>query len=244
GERFWLLAADLVCLDTFIGINVAIIYLATNISNEIGKSGKKRGWPFWLLIGLLHLIFQLAVPLLIVSKGTWQTWLIAVLLVFLVSPRTGEYLLKNNICWCGVPNRWWLLIAWITFGAMMLGLAFIGGTPLVDNIADYVTPAGRMFVGEERVKDVIGLISACMAGGVTSCIWLGWYLAVSLGFNGHNNEVGGAVRLENFKGFVRIRLTEETLSGFVIAVDEPQKQGGLLRPRIIDAFTLVMKPGE
>src|SRR5262245_21307367 len=112
----------------------------------------------------------------------------------------------------------------------MLLIAFINKTALIDQISQ---------VG--RVKDVMGLIAACLAGGVTSCIMLGWYLAVSLGFNGHNNEVGGATRIENFKQFIRIRLTRDTLSAYVIAVDDPQCEGKLLKPRIIDAFTLVVK---
>jgi hypothetical protein len=210
-----------------IGVILAIIYLATKVSAEIGN---KRGWPFWLLLGVLHLIFQVAIPFLLVSKGSWLTWLIAAILVFWISPRAGEYLMKNNISWLKIHNRWWVLLAWLVFGAALFLITFINKTALIDQISQ-----------EGRGKDVIGLIAACLIGGVTSCVMLGWYLAVSLGFNGHNNEVGGATRIENFKQFIRIRLTRDTLSAYVIAVDDPQEEGKLLKPRIIDAFTLVVK---
>jgi hypothetical protein len=227
GEKFWLLATDLVCIGTMIGVIFAILYLATNVSAEIGN---KMGWPFWLLLGVLHLIFQVAIPILIVSKGSWLTWLIAAVSLFWLSPRAGEYLMKNNISWLKIHNRWWVLLAWLVFGAAMFLITFINKTALIDQVSK-----------EGRIKDVIGLIAACLVGGVTSCVMLGWYLAVSLGFNGHNNEVGGATRIENFKQFIRIRLTRDTLSAYVIAVDDPQCEGKQLKPRIIDAFTLVVK---
>lgn len=84
-----------------------------------------------------------------------------------------------------------------------------------------------------------GIIAAIMA-----CVWLGWYLAIALEFNGHNNEAGGAAQIERFKEFMRIRLArdpktgEETLTAFVIAVDEPQKSGKNLKPRLVDVLTL------
>jgi hypothetical protein len=41
----------------------------------------------------------------------------------------------------------------------------------------------------------IALIPATLAGlvgALMSCVWFGWYLSISLAFNGHNNEAGGA----------------------------------------------------
>jgi hypothetical protein len=78
-------------------------------------------------------------------------------------------------------------------------------------------------------------------GMIMSCIWLGWYLAVSLSFNAHNNEAGGAGRVEKFKEFIRFRLTENEITGYVIAVDKPQGDGSLLAPRLIDVFSLKVK---
>jgi hypothetical protein len=240
GEKFSVLASDLLFIYTSLGFIFAVLYLAMSVSGEIGN---KMGRPFWLLLGVLHLIFQMAIPIGLVVKGAWYTWIVAGALAFFVLPAAGEYLMKNNISWLKIGNRWWLLIAWVVFGASMLALTFTNdGQPFIDSVSASVAPYVRSIMEEERVKDVTGLIAALLAGGVMSCVWLGWYLAVSLGFNGHNNEVGGATRIENFKQFVRIRLTRDALSAYVIAIDEPQTQGKLLKPRIIDAFTLAVKP--
>ena len=75
-------------------------------------------------------------------------------------------------------------------------------------------------------------------GAFLSCVWLGWYLGVCLGFNGHNNESGGAARIEKFKQMVRFRLTKNSLTGYVIAVRDPQRCGRCLHPEIVDIFHL------
>lgn len=66
-------------------------------------------------------------------------------------------------------------------------------------------------------------------------------LAVALLFHGHNNEAGDAARIEKFKQFMRFRLTEHDLTGFVIAVDEPKQSGSQLKPRLIDVIYLTPK---
>jgi hypothetical protein len=75
-----------------------------------------------------------------------------------------------------------------------------------------------------------------------SCVWFGWYLGVCFAFNGHNNEVGGACRIEEFKQFIRFRLTEDWLTGYVIAVDKPGMPGWGLNPKVVDIFHLRVKP--
>jgi hypothetical protein len=80
----------------------------------------------------------------------------------------------------------------------------------------------------------------------------GWYFAVCFVFNGHNNEVGGTARIEQFKEFIRFRLTPEALTGYVIAVDDVSKigekddkghyfDGSDLKVKLIDVFHLVPK---
>jgi hypothetical protein len=66
--------------------------------------------------------------------------------------------------------------------------------------------------------------------------------------------VGGAARIEDFKQFIRFRVTDDSLTGYVIAVDdvsmigepvakgsERRKDGRYLRPFLIDVFQLVKK---
>ena len=80
---------------------------------------------------------------------------------------------------------------------------------------------------------------ACLFGLAFSCIWVGWYFAVCLRFNGHNNETGGAARIENYKQFVRFRVRENDLTGYVIAVDTPKATGNELEDvKLVDVFHL------
>jgi hypothetical protein len=71
-----------------------------------------------------------------------------------------------------------------------------------------------------------------------SCVWLGWYIAVSLEFNGHYSEAGGAAMIEEYKEFVRIRLTKDSLKAYVIGIDQPLSKGSDLKVKIIDVFEL------
>lgn len=85
-------------------------------------------------------------------------------------------------------------------------------------------------------------IIACGLAGVVvalmSCVWLGWYFAVSLAFQGHSNEAGSTAQIENYKQFIRFRITKNSLTGYVIGIDEPKEHGSELKPRIVDVFTL------
>ena len=56
---------------------------------------------------------------------------------------------------------------------------------------------------------VIGYI-----GFLMSRVWLGWYLAVSMKFDGHNNEAGGAARIEGFKHILRIKVRRRKTDRF------------------------------
>lgn len=82
------------------------------------------------------------------------------------------------------------------------------------------------------------MLVAVLLGALMSCVTLGWYFAVSLAFNGHNEQAGGAARIERFKEFMRIRLTASGLTAYVIGIDKPEMNGKNLRPRIIDVFDL------
>ena len=97
-----------------------------------------------------------------------------------------------------------------------------------------------------------GLIPALVAGAVGAvicCLWIGWYFGICFAFNGHNNEVGGAASIEEFKEFIRFRLTPEGLTAYVIALDavsvvgERDKDGRIkdgrdLNAKLIDVFHL------
>jgi hypothetical protein len=183
------------------------------------------------LIGVVHLILQLFVPYVLIRTGSYLAWAIA--LVLLVPPIfVGRWLLNRNT---GVG----LFIAWVVYGALMLFLPkLVDGSPVFLN---WTGPAG-----------LLPAFLAGLAGAVICCLWTGWYFAVCFAFNGHNNEVGGAARIENFKQFIRFRLTRDGITGYVIAVDDVsridttdnsgrKRDGSDLKPKLIDVFHLTCK---
>lgn len=75
-----------------------------------------------------------------------------------------------------------------------------------------------------------------------SRVWFSWYLAVSLAYNGHNNEAGGAARIEGFKHILRIKVEEEKLTVYVIGFDNAEHDLKKLKLKLVDKFTLKSKP--
>jgi hypothetical protein len=73
-----------------------------------------------------------------------------------------------------------------------------------------------------------------------------------LNYQGHNNEVGGAVRIEGYKQFTRFKVTKDYITGYVIGMDRVDMigeqdddgnkvDGKSLDPKLIDVFTLTVK---
>jgi hypothetical protein len=88
------------------------------------------------------------------------------------------------------------------------------------------------------LSDVFLAVLGGLFGYALSLVWFAWYLLVSDAWNGHSNEVGGAARIERFKQLIRFKLTETSLTGYVIAVDDPKTDGAELTPRIVDVLTI------
>lgn len=81
-------------------------------------------------------------------------------------------------------------------------------------------------------------------GYYLSRVWFSWYLAVSLAFNGHNNEAGGASRIEGFKHILRIKVEKERLTVYVIGFDDAKPEIEQLSLTLVDKFTLECKAVE
>ena len=187
------------------------------------------------LIGLWHLILQVFVVYVLIKTGSYLAWALAAIMLVIPIP-IAKFLLKRN-------NGIGLAILWLVYGAVMLSLPRI-----VYNLT------GQPGVFWDWIS-LWALVPAVVAGGVGAvicCLWTGWYFAVCFAFNGHNNEVGGAARIESFKQFIRFRLTPDSLTGYVIAVDDVSKidtpagkdqkhDGSVLKPRLIDVFQLRCK---
>ncbi len=240
------LVSDIAFVSIVVGALVLLIYAAVTMGGQFQKGLGKWGMG---LLGFWHWLLQLGVALFLIKKGTWLTVALAIVVV-LAFIKLGPSLMRAN-------RRWGLVMAWLVFGGIMLALP-----PLVYQILLPYADAGwvrSLFLPHEYVQSpgpfasyewwvsmrgwsmLVPITLASVFGALLSCVWVSWYFAVCLGFHGHNNEVGGAARIERFKQFIRFRLTENDLTGYVIAVDDPQKEGRLLSPKVIDVFRLVAK---
>lgn len=250
------LVSDILFVSVVLATFCLLLYLAFSTGGQFLKGWKKLGM---LVVGFFHWLLQLGVALMLIKKGNWLTVILA-LLVVLAFIRIGQYLMSNNRRW-----RWKLLAAWIVFGGIMLGLPpliyqilrpyanqtwvqviffphVFGKTP--PSFAAYEWWGGAWWNGLSLWWILVPLVIASVFGALLSCVWVGWYFAVCLGFNGHNNEAGGASRIEHFKQFIRIRLRQHDLTGYVIAIDCPKEDGGKLEPKLIDIFHLkAIEPG-
>ncbi len=256
------LASDITFILVLLGTPILLLLLTLKLSGELLHSAGTFGWLGKLAIGLWHICLQLAVPFLFVRRGTWLTWLVAAGLI-VVFTWGGELLLKKN-------SRLGLSLAWLAFGAAILALPYLpansGAEPTAAQLQTALASflAAHYLTGLDWFRQLVPALLAGGVGAVMCCVWFGWYLGVCFAFNGHNNEVGGAARIESYKEFIRFRVTAKGLTGYVIAVDDVsmidekvkdangkdvkdangevlRKDGEYLAPRLIDVFHLTLK---
>lgn len=232
------LVADTVFLAvvTVSAVGVTLLALLVGAERHDWKRGGKVGYLF---IGLWHALLQLVVPLLwtlsilhlVMSRD--PNWAAAILLLpatYYIFRRFGISKLRRN-------KRGMLLATWIVYGLLMIVppvlylFVWVGGRG-IENVLATLPLWGKIVV----------CLIACGIGAYMSCVWFGWYLAVTMAFNGHNNEAGGAARLEGYKQFIRIRLTNNDLTAYVIGFDKALANGKELENegnlRIVDQFKL------
>jgi hypothetical protein len=227
------LVHDILFVIVVLSVFLGLIMLGYVKAGEL-REGFVARLPF-LLLGALHGFTQIAVPFVLVRKGSWLTLLLALVLVAAFG-FAGWQLMRRNL-------KWILAATGLVYSALMISLPYL--TARLLESSTYSESSGLFSRG--FYDGWLGLAPAIASGiiaAIMACVWLGWYLAIALEFNGHNNEAGGAAQIERFKEFIRIRLArdpstgEDTLTAFVIAVDEPQKSGANLKPRLVDVFTL------
>jgi hypothetical protein len=219
------------------------------------KGGELQRWPgkvFMGIVGLWHAILQLSVALVLIRVGDWRAVVAALIVVLIFSGLSIPYT-KISIQGVGAHamrnSPVVLTILWFIYGAILLAL------PLVLNSERGViqlsgTERFSSFLPQPMVDwfgvsnasawtlEIISLISAVLLGFLFSMSLLSWYFGVSMAFQGHNNEVGGAGRIERFRHIVRICLTEKDLTAYVIAFDDPKVDGHTLKLKLVDKFTL------
>ena len=239
------LVADIISVLVVLAIPILLIFAGAKIGGANQKGIGKFGMG---LVGFWHGLLQIGVAIFLIKKGTVLTVILAVALV-LIFWMIGRKLMRENM-------RGYLTLTWIVFGALMLALPPLVYAGLIEygqrlpgwllnvflwpHSFDPSLPFSKYewWISYEGWWQLIPIIIAGVFGAILSCVWLGWYFAVCLGFHGHNNESGGAARIEKFKQMIRFRLKKDSLTGFVIAVDEPRRDGQELYPNVIDIFHL------
>jgi hypothetical protein len=212
------LISDLVLLLVLLLVGGGLTYFAFSTGGTLQKGLGKVGF---LLLGVSHALLQIAVPFLLIRKGHLLWAPLAALLIVIVFKYVGISLAKRKMGWL-------LALAWVLFGAALIAITYV---PFLSR--DLGLP-------ENRWLQFLLCVYAGVIGAAMSCVLFGWYLSVALAFNGHNNEAGGAARIEGFKQLIRFRINRQGLTGYVIGVDRVNTEGGTgnLSPKIVDVFHL------
>ncbi len=127
------------------------------------------------------------------SSGRGQCWVLTVALLFAVGT-----LLWTIVRWRrGRKELWKPLLAFVPSAAAL---------------------AAAIWFRADIPQQWAALVGGFLIGSLLSNGWLRWYLAVAHLYNGHNNEVGGACRIDSFRQFIRFRVTRDELVGYVIGI--------------------------
>ena len=165
-------------------------------------------------------------------------------------------------------SRFWKTFFWVFYGSLFLFLPFVvrryfpppatveqfshGFT--VSQLVEFISPTIAGLLTRFITVDPQYAIKVCFFfmsvavvayfGYYLSRVWFSWYLAISLLFNGHNNEAGGAARIEGFKHILRIHVQDKELTVYVIGFDYAKTDIGKLKLKLVDKFTLSCQPLE
>ncbi|HLL77299.1 MAG TPA: hypothetical protein VK421_18745 [Pyrinomonadaceae bacterium] len=219
------LVSDLLHLTILLAVAGGLTYFAAGTGGHLKKGAGKVGFA---VLGASHALLQIAVPFLLVRKGHLVWAVAAALLAAAAFKYVGRRLAR-------MESGWPLAAGWAIFGAILLAIPFVFNTSPPSSV---YTAAGSLNIPAGAWAKLALCLYAGAIGAVMSCVLFGSYLAVSLAFNGHNNEAGGAARIEGFKHFIRFRINREGLTGYVIAIDRAEGEGGpgKLRPKVVDVF--------
>ena len=209
------LVSDLVQLLVLVGVILGLTYFAIGPGGSLKKGIGKVGF---LILGASHALVQLAVPFLLVRKGHLIWAPVVGLVIVVVFQFLGREFAK-------LDSGWPLAIVAVIFVTLLI-------------LTPFYFPASSLNIPQSPWKAFFLCLYAGLIGAGTSCVLFGWYLAVALGFNGHNNEAGGAARIEGFKQLIRFRLNREGLTGFVIGFDKAETDGRELAPKLVDVFRI------
>ncbi len=250
GQPTIYVATDLLFALTIVAVTAGVFVLAGTgwvLQNTGGKI-------LFGLFGVWHLILQVAIPFLLVRIGNWIAILIALGLILIMhgashwaSKLSEESIIRKGIA--PVLMRkfpdWALFVVWMAFGSVLLIIPLwfsnrhaIEGhsTFLPKGVADFLVSISKP--DADWTLTLIALFTAIYLGHRLSRVWLSWYFAVAQGFNGHNNEVGGAARIEGYKQILRICLKKDSATVYSIGFRKEKTEGENLKIELVDKFTL------
>jgi hypothetical protein len=201
------LVVTALALALVIAVGVGLIAFSVAVGATQFR-GAPRG--AFAIVGVLHATLQLGAATMWALVPTWSTALALVLAPWVLWPIgvAAANTLRGG--------RAIATVAWPVGGGGALAAAWFLGR------------------GQALTGWPFWLATAAL-GAFVGCAHFGWYLAVSLTWNAHNNEAGGAARVERYKQFVRFRVTRERLTGYVVAVDEPRADAAPVA-RLVDVF--------
>lgn len=185
-------------------------------------------------LGVVHAVLQLVTPFVFAMSAG----------VNLVTLATA---LGVNLLLSGVLIASRLLFKKSTVLGLALGvlavLAWWGGLAALVHHGSGATVAEW---SDWRVRALAVIVGALLAI-IPCCCLFTWYLAVAALFDAHNNEVGGAARVTQFRQLIRFKLSGEGLTGYVIAIENTKGVSELaalrdpktgIQFKVVDRFTI------
>jgi hypothetical protein len=226
------LTLNMVMIILWAGTCLALIYIAVSVGAQLHR---RTGKILFGAFGLLHACVQLLTPAFLALYASLST-ITAVTLLAVLATRGVSYLVASDrlIARDGSDQAAFTLHRQTTVGCVLLSI-WMALLAIVVFAWDPMTIDVTLF----RVA------LAGALGAVYSCLWFGWYLAISIAFNGHNNEAGGGARSDSYRHLVRICLKPDSLTAYVIGFEHPaqcidaeSRANGSLRFRLVDRFEL------
>ncbi|MGH8549450.1 MAG: hypothetical protein ACRERU_12795 [Methylococcales bacterium] len=207
--------------SVFIVVLALVVVGLLAYATKVGAAGlDRRARLSMLLIGIWHLFLQLTTPVSWVAHNDALTTVLVLVTVVAATMTVGFAVPRLVNQYPQFGNQEWiarfLTLCWLVIGIGCLAFAFAG-------TATTEVSTGRM-------------AGAFITGTIFSCVWFGWYLAVSSTYRGHYNEAGGGARADRYRHMIRFKLEPDRLTGYVIGIDRPVSD---FDPKNLPTFELV-----
>lgn len=241
---------DGLTLDAFVALMFATFLLTIGVGLPwIGS--KKQTLPVrtgLVVLGLVHALTQAFFPLLLLHSttadarglGAVSSLLVSVGGLLLLRALAGRLAAWKRHCRALFVTALALLVLTLAFRLPGFFGAEYGRLWGVLDDDPYARLAGAiswlLATDVETAKDMLFAPVTGVIGLFTTSIWLSWYLLVADVWNGHNNEVGGAARVDSFRQIVRLHVTQDHVTGYVIAAEEGSTHEDDLKLRLVDVF--------